>query len=406
MESSPAPSRPFLLALVLAMALGPISVQMFLPALPSIQRAFGVDAGHAHLALSLAMVAIAVSTLLYGPLSDRLGRRPVLIAGQLLFIAGSALCWHAASLGLLVAGRVVQAAGASAGLVLARAIVRDTVPAHRIASVLAYFTMAMAFFPMFTPAIGGMLIDALDWRAVFVFSVGVGLVSLLAVVARVRETRPDDAGDVAVGTLSGLSRTAREPVFWSYALCGGFGSAAFFGFISAVPALMRDGMGRPATEYGIWFVTLALSFMAGNLLAARASARVGRDRMIVAGALVIVTGAGGLFALYAAGYWHPLALFGPGMLVTFGQGAAGPNTQAGAVSGDAVLAGTASGLYGFIQTLMAAISAQAMGSLQDGTPIPMAAFALLGGAGSLLSMAGASRLRRRGPLGLADRRRA
>lgn len=385
------------------MALGPISVQMFLPALPSIQRAFGVDAGRAHLALSLAMAAIAVSTLLYGPLSDRFGRRPVLVGGQLLFIAGSALCWRAGSLQLLVAGRVVQASGASAGLVLARAIVRDTVPAERIASVLAYFTMAMAFFPMFTPAIGGLLIDALDWRAVFVFSVCVGLVSLLSVATQVRETRPEDAADFAVSTLTGLSRTAREPVFWIYALCGGFGSAAFFGFISAVPALMRDGMGRPATEYGLWFVTLALSFMAGNLLAARASARFGRDRMIIAGAAAIVTGAIGLFALYASGYWHPLALFGPGMLLTFGQGTAGPNTQAGAVSGDPVLAGTASGLYGFIQTLMAAITAQAVGSLQDGTPVPMAAFALSGGLGSLLAMTAGRRARLRAPLAAGGR---
>lgn len=383
----PVPPAPFLGALVLAMALGPMSVQMFLPALPSIQHAFAVDAGRAHVTLSAAMAAIAVATLGYGPLSDRFGRRPVLIAGQAFFVLGSALCWAAPTLSLLVAGRVVQAAGAAAGLVLARAIVRDTVPAQRVASVLAYFTMAMALVPMFTPAIGGLLIDAVGWRAIFVFSVAVGLVSLLAVALRVAETRPEGTRDAGVGTLRGLGRTAREPAFWAYALAGGFGSAAFFGFIAAVPALMRDGMGRPATEYGLWFVTLVLSFVVGNFWAARASARLGRDRMIAFGACAIVGAACALFALYARGYWHPLALFGPGMLLTFGQGTAGPNTQAGAVAGDPALAGTASGLYGFVQTLLAAATAQAMGSLQDGTPVPMAACALAGGCGSLLAIA-------------------
>jgi DHA1 family bicyclomycin/chloramphenicol resistance-like MFS transporter len=380
------PSWFFLLALVGATALGPISVQMFLPALPAIQAAFEVDAGTAQLSLSTSMLAIAFATLGYGPLSDRFGRRPVLIAGQGLFLVGSAICAWAPGIASLIGGRILQAAGACSGMVLARAIVRDAYPLERVTSVLAYFTLAMAAFPMFTPAIGGALIDFVHWRAVFAFSLGVGVLALAAVALGVWETRPERPAAGRGPASAGVTGPLRTRAFWAYTAIGAFGSAAFFGFISGVPYLVIQVMERPAREYGYWFVSLAAAFMLGSWVAARASARIGRDRMLAGTALAMLASGAGLLGLHALGVWHPLALFAPGVVLTFAQGAAGPNAQAGAVSGDPAHAGAASGVLGFVQTFSAAVCAQAVGSLQDGTPLPLSLCVVVCGAGGLLSL--------------------
>ncbi|HEX8376092.1 MAG TPA: MFS transporter, partial [Geminicoccaceae bacterium] len=148
-----------LAVLVVATALGPLAMQIFLPALPAIQDGFGVDAATAQLTLSLSALSIAVATLFYGPLSDRLGRRPALLGGLVIYLAGSLLCGVATSIGWLIFGRIVQAAGGCAGIVLTRAIVRDLYERDEAASMLAYVTMAMVTAPILAPALGGVLTD-------------------------------------------------------------------------------------------------------------------------------------------------------------------------------------------------------------------------------------------------------
>jgi DHA1 family bicyclomycin/chloramphenicol resistance-like MFS transporter len=137
---------------------------------------------------------------------------------------------------------------------------------------------------------------------------------------------------------------------------------------------MMSVLGRSATEYGLWFILVSVAFMAGNLIAGRLSSRIGLDRMVLAGALLGVVGAGSAFALLLGGLWAPLALFGPMMAAALGNGFSVPNAQAGAVSIEPLLAGTASGIAGFSQMFVAALVSQAVGMLQDGTPYPMAIF--------------------------------
>ena len=148
----------------------------------------------------------------------------------------------------------------------------------------------------------------------------------------------------------------------------------FFAFISGAPYFMMNVLGRSATEYGLWFILVSAAFMAGNLVAGRFSARIGLDRMVLTGSILGVAGASVACALLLAGFWMPLALFGPIMAVGLGNGFAVPNAQAGAVSVQPLLAGTASGIAGFAQMFVAALVSQAVGMLQDGTPYPMAAF--------------------------------
>ena len=153
----------------------------------------------------------------------------------------------------------------------------------------------------------------------------------------------------------------------------------FFAFVAGAPYYMIDVLGRPATEYGLWFIVVSLGFMAGNFATARFGRRIGLDRMVLIGSWLVLLGILLAAGLTLAGLWTPVALFGPMMLATFGNGLSIPNAQAGAISVDPVLAGTASGLSGFTQMLVAALVSQAVGVLQNGTPYPMLAF-MVGGA--------------------------
>ena len=168
--------------------------------------------------------------------------------------------------------------------------------------------------------------------------------------------------------IAGAGALLRSGTFLPYVLQSTFGICIFFSFIAGAPYFMMDVLRRSATEYGLWFILVSAAFMTGNLVAGRFSARIGLDRMVLTGSLLGVAGAGLAFALLLAGFWMPLALFGPIMAVGLGNGFAVPNAQAGAVSVQPLLAGTASGLAGFSQMFVAAVVSQAVGMLQNGTP--------------------------------------
>jgi DHA1 family bicyclomycin/chloramphenicol resistance-like MFS transporter len=377
-----------LMALLAAItALAPFSLQIFLPALPAIQVSFAVAPGIVQLALSLSILANALANLAYGPLSDRFGRRPVLLVGLAAFIAGSLGCALAPSIDLLIGARVVQSVGGAAGMVLARAIVRDLYDRERSASIIAYLTMAMVVAPMLAPTIGAVLLEVASWRAIFVVATGIGVALTWPIVATLAETRDPEARRIS-GTFAGASALLRSGQFWSYVLQSTFGISMFFAFIAGAPYFMMSMLGRSATEYGLWFMLVSAAFMAGNLVSGRFSARIGLDRMVLVGALLALTGAGLALTLLLGGAWTPLALFGPMMAAGLGNGFSVPNAQAGAVSVDPLLAGTASGIAGFSQMFVAALVSQAVGMLQNGTPYPMAGFmagcAVLSLAGFLL----------------------
>jgi DHA1 family bicyclomycin/chloramphenicol resistance-like MFS transporter len=258
-------------------------------------------------------------------------------------------------------------------MVLARAIVRDLYDRERSASIIAYLTMAMVVAPMLAPTVGAVLIDVASWRAIFFTSAGIGVVLLWQIARRLGETRPRQATRIG-GPLAGAGALLRSGAFWAYVLQSSFGISVFFAFISGAPYFMMNVLGRSATEYGLWFILVSFAFMVGNLVAGRISGRIGLDRMVLAGSLLAVAGSFLAFALLAGVTWAPLALFAPLMAVGLGNGFSVPNAQAGAVSVEPLLAGTASGIAGFSQMFMAALVSQAVGMLQDGTPYPMAAF--------------------------------
>ena len=371
----PAVSAAFMALLIALSALGPMALQIFVPALPAIQAHFAVAPGVAQLALSLSILANAVAALSYGPLSDRFGRRPVVLAGLGLFIAGSVMCALAPTIDLLVIGRIAQAGGGAAGLVVARAIVRDLYERDRAASMIAYLTMAMVVAPMLAPAGGAVLLDLAGWRTIFIVVTAIGVLLAWGARQRLLETRAGGSGSASWSALlTGTAALFRSRAFVGYVLQSAFAISVFFAFVAGAPYYMIDILDRPATEYGLYFIVVSLGFMTGNFTAARITPRVGLDRMVVTGSCLVVAGTGLAATLLASGMWTPLALIGPMMLTTFGNGLAIPNAQAGAISVDPALAGTASGLSGFAQMLVAALVSQAVGMLQNGTPYAMLGF--------------------------------
>jgi len=385
-EALPETSKVLITLLVAITALAPVSLQIFIPALPAIQSSFGSDTGITQLVLSLSILANAIATLIYGPLSDRFGRRPVVLAGFFLFIVGSILCALAPTISLLIAARILQSAGAAAGMVLARAIVRDLYDREQAASVIAYLTMAMVVAPMLAPTIGALLIDTFDWRAIFIVMAAIGVLLGLLVWLHLIETHPAQA---TASMLNGLGKGGllllRRREFIAYTLQSTFAISTFFAFISGAPYFMIGVLDRSATDYGLLFMIVSSGFMLGNFVTARLGRSFGIDRFIRTGCYLAVLGAAIMLGLMIAGYWTPLAIFGPMIFIAFANGLSIANAQAGAVSVEPSLAGTASGIAGFAQMGMAALVSQAVGVLQNGTPYPMVGFMSLCALLSLIS---------------------
>lgn len=375
-SSSPSP-RPvgwrLLAPLVLITASGPVSMQMFLPALETLRADLGASAFQAQMAISVALLTFGVAMLLWGPASDRFGRRPPLIAGLVLFIAGNLVCALAPTIEVLLAGRALAALGGAAGMVLTRAMVRDVAAPDRVASAMSLLTVGQVVPPMMAPAVGGLLTEAFGWRMNFFVLVGIGVVALLLSL-RLGETHHGRGGGTALsGLAGGFGRLLRMARFRGFAFFAAAALGAYFAFLSGAPLVAVGALGMAPSAYGVAFISISLSFMAGNMVSARLSPRLGIDRMVIGGGAIGLCGAAAALGLALAHVWVPLALFGPTMLVAFGNGLSLNNAQAGAMAADDRLVGAAAGLSGFLQMATGAAVAQVVGLAYDGSPVPMTA---------------------------------
>jgi len=379
-------SRGMIVLLAAASALGPIAMQIMLPAIPVVRQTFAVSTGTAQLTLSLSILSIAVATLIYGPLSDRFGRRPVMLTGLCITVLGSLLCMLANSIEWLIAGRIVQAAGGAVGLVLARAMVRDTYPADRAAGVIATLVMVMVVMPMLSPLVGGELLVRFDWHSIFFLTAGFSLVLLVLMLRTMPETMQTPTPFTGLmSMLHGFATLLGSRVFTAYAMNVAFVSVTFFTFISAAPEIMVSVLHRPANEYGYYFVMVPAAFMLGNYVTRWFSRRAGVRRMIINGSWLSITGIALALLLHLIGVHHPLALFLPIAMTTFGNGISMPNAQAAAINEFPEMAGSASGLTGFLQMGFSAVAAQLVALLYNGTVYPMMLLMLSAAVLSLLS---------------------
>ena len=369
-----------LLLLVAMTGVAPISLYMLVPALPLLAASFASDISIAQMTVSLYMVGIACSQILMGPLSDRFGRRPVLLAGLGLMVVASAACVFAESLPQLIVARFFQAFGGATGMVVSRAIIRDLYRRERITSMISLVIAVMMIAQMLSPLTGGLIETAFGWRAVFyVITAGSVLVTVAIALAlpETRRVRPKTGG----GFRGDVGSLVTSRAFIGYVLCQVLASQIIFTFAGGGPYIVVTHMGRTGAEYGAWFATTGFAYLIGNLFCVRYSPRYQLERLIWFGLALQLFGSflnlvWGLSGINQVPSW----LFGTQMIVMFANAFVMSNSAAGAISVRPEAAGTASGAMGFLQMGVGALLSQ-FGAYLGGhfaTPAPLnaAVFAL------------------------------
>ncbi len=322
-------------------------MNIFLPSLSAMTAYFQTDYSIMQLSVSVYLGVTGMLQLIIGPLSDRFGRRPVILVGYSLFLLATLGSLLANSIELFLVFRMSQASIAT-GMVLSRAIVRDMVPTDRAASMIGYVTMGMAIVPMVGPSIGGVLDEIFGWQASFVLLLVLGALVWLIIWFDLRETNTSRS-------TSFLSQVRDYPAlfasqrFWGYSLAASFSSGSFFAFLGGAPFVGTEIFGLSPTALGLYFGMTAFGYMFGNFLSGRYSTKFGINRMILAGTVTMLVPMVLCYALFLGGATHPLVFFGFMVFVGVGNGLSLPNANAGMLSVRPKLAGTASGLGGAIQ---------------------------------------------------------
>jgi DHA1 family bicyclomycin/chloramphenicol resistance-like MFS transporter len=361
--------------LVALTASGTLAMHILIPALPLAAADLGVSRHAIQQAITLYLFGIAGGQLLYGPVSDRFGRRPMLITALTLYVVAGAVAGWAATIGSLLIARVLQAVGGCGGLVLGRAIVRDSAGPGEATSRMALLTMVQSLAPGVGPAVGGFLGAWFGWRSIFVMLVALGLVTLTGVILLLPETA---ASRGSGRMLRAYPQLLRSRTFCGYLLGGAFTSTTFFAYLTASPFIFTDMLHRPATEVGLYYLIVLAGVPIGSFGSSRLAGRVPSILLLRATSAIALTGAGLFFAVAAIGNLTVVAVLGPMILFSVGVGAASPVAITAAISTEPHLIGAASGLYGFMQMANGAVCTLTVG-LIPADPAFAAATVLLAG---------------------------
>ena len=330
--------------LVMLTGLSVLSLNMFLPSLSNMAADFRADYALVALSVGGYLGITAVLMLVMGPLSDRFGRRPVLLLALTLFSLASLVCALATNVWLFLGFRVLQGAVIS-GWALSLAVIRDVAPPQEAASRIGYLTMAMAVAPMLGPTVGGALDELFGWRSSFYVFAGLGAAALALCWVDLGETNKTPSRTFAqqVRSYPELFGSRR---FWGYAVCMAFSTGSFYAFLAGAPLVAVTRLELSPAALGVGMGSITAGFMLGSFLSGRFAARYRLTRMMILGRLVAAAGLLLGLALAALGLVHAVAFFGPVMFVGLGNGLTMPSSNAGVLSVRPALAGSASGLAG------------------------------------------------------------
>ena len=366
---------PHLITLTLLTALSALSLNMLVPSLPSMARDLAARESVTALAVSGYMLASALFQLTLGPLSDRFGRRPVMLGAVMIFVAASLGCMLAQDVAVLLACRVMQAV-IIAGTVVSSAVIRDRHSAIDSAAKLSLIASAMAVAPMLGPMLGGLLDVALGWRSVFALYAGLGAVLLVLTWADMGETREPGLPAPNLGDWLALLQSGQ---YWAYVLCTAFSVGAFYVFVTGVPYVATAAWGLSPAEVGVGVGSITGGFLVGAAVSARQARRLGMGVLLASGRAVAVTAAALALAVFAAGVSHPLALFGLTVFVGLGNGLTLPAANAGTMSVRPALAGTAAGLSGALSMALGAVLSTLTALVVERSATPGALLAIIMG---------------------------
>ncbi|MFA5939264.1 MAG: Bcr/CflA family multidrug efflux MFS transporter [Sinimarinibacterium sp.] len=365
--------RRWVLILGTIVAIGPMSIDLYLPSLPTLQAHFGTDAGVVQYTLASYFVGLAIGQIAYGPIADRYGRRGPLLAGLALYVLASLVCALAPSIEALIAARFVQAIGGCSGMIIARAMVRDRHEGPDMARVLSALVLVMGVAPVLAPLAGGQILGLFGWRAIFVVLALFGMMCWGAAWAGLPETIGERSGPIrARSVVRAYAQLLRHRRFMGYTLAGGVASAGMFAYITGAPFVFIEVFGVAPERFGLFFGANAAGLIVASQLNGWLLRRLRAERIVratlsvfAASALVLLLAA----ATRTGGIW---AVALPLFVCISSLGFSFPNTTAAAMAPFGDRAGLASALMGTLQFAAAALAGAAVGLLNDGTSLPMA----------------------------------
>ena len=354
--------------LLLLVCLPRLSIDLYLPSLPAMADALHASDGQLQLTLSVFMAGSAASMLVCGPLADRYGRRPVLLAGTVIYLLASIAC--AVNAPMLICARLLQAFGGCSGTMLGRVIVRDRFDRATQARLLGRISMGMGLSPIVAPLVGSVLDAAFGWRAVFGVLCALGSLSLCLTLWHVPETRPATVASKQ-HVLALYRRLLGDAYFLRYALAIGFVYCTYFPFIAESSVLLQRGMHLSPGAYALVFALTVSGYMAGSKLFQRWGAQQGADRMLGLAAGLNLAGAAGLLAAGSLAPQHLASLVAPMLLVMVSVGMAIPACQLAVLQPYGAQAGSATGLFFFVQMVTTAACGALVAAISDGSTRPM-----------------------------------
>lgn len=346
-------SPPHISTLIFLAGLSALTMNVFLPSLPDMAAYFETEYWVLQLSVAVYLGVNAILQLVMGPISDNLGRRPVILWGLGLFILATLGCIYAPNAAVFLTFRMMQAIIVVA-MVLSRAIVRDIVSADEAASMIGYVTMGMAVVPMIGPAIGGVLEENFGWQASFWLLAALGVLLMWICYRDLGETKVA-SGETLWQQFAHYPELLSSPRFWGYSMASGLTSGAFFAYLGGAPFVGSVVFSMSPAELGLYFGAPAIGYFAGNWATGAFSTRVGLNLMIVIGASITLTATAVSLTIFAFGAGTPSSFFGLMTLVGLGNGLTIPNATSGMLSVRPHLAGTASGLGGAIMLALGAL---------------------------------------------------